>query len=184
MKTKEKIYEMYKEGQLNEKQAFKLLTFAEDMEKSAISWGPLGTSLLQGLAVGGGATLAGVGINKLVGAGDNAFQNQAAKAGYDKLKIRHPELFNGRDEDSVKDIYFTLAKFAPSLASDTNAAAGYVQHILDYGRHGANHDVIKTLVDLEKSHQQAKALRTDPSGVGSDFAKSTLDITSKSMPDV
>jgi len=82
---------------------------------------------------------------------------------FNEMFVLYPSLVN---EDRIKltNIFSTLAKFAPSLASDPHAAGAYIKRIMAYDPdQGADYNVIQNLVKLEKDHQQTKTFGVDNS---------------------
>ena len=177
MSVKNKIYEMYKAGEITEAQAFKAATFAEDLEKTAGALGLIGKSVGLGTLMG----LSEYGIGKAISYGESRGDDARVERMYNDVIRYNPNLLQS-DPDKVKDIFKTLAKFAPTLASDPHAASAYIKRIMDFDPdQGADYGVIRTLVQLEKDYQDTRATRLKPavgaisSGLGN-AGRMNLDI--------
>ena len=159
MSVRDKINSLYKEGKISGEQALKAAFFIDDFEKQASVPPRLGYRLLEALAVGGAIGAGGGVLNKIVEKADDHKQESLKINGYRAMLDSHPNL-RMEDQETVQNTFNTLAKFAPSLAADPYAAGGYVKRILQFDPEtGSDYNVIKTLVDLEKNHQQAKSFR-------------------------
>lgn len=163
MKIFEQIEEMCKTGEMEELDALKAIVFLEDLVKegslAGIGKSVLSTSkwLLPPLLIGAGSAATNIAINKSVAGGYEKKLNNAVEPGYQKMLEVSPALRN-ENQDDVRNNYNTLMKFAPSIAMDPYAAAGYIKRVLQFDpESGADYNVLKTLVSLEKDHQAARA---------------------------
>lgn len=181
MSVKTKIHEMFEAGEITEAQAFKAAVFIEDLEKNASAFGAFGAAAkglgkVIGYGLGFAATgyAADKGISYIESRGDSA----RSESMFNDVIRYNPELMR-KDPDKVKDIFRTLARFAPSLAADPHAASSYIKRIMDFDpEQGADYGVIRTLVQLEKDYQDTRATRLKPA---SGAISSGMEIAGKGL---
>lgn len=164
MKTFEKIAEMYEAGELSDNQVTKLVAFYEGLVKqaNAARGASIGARLFEGALLATGIGASNVLLNKAVSKYDENKQVGARESGFQQMLNMNPSL-RQENIEQVYNIYNTLARFAPSLAMDPYAASGYVKRVLQFDpESGTDYNVIRTLVQLEKDHQDARSRRIAP----------------------
>lgn len=154
------IKKLYEDGKISKIQFVKAMDFKESLTKTAAFPTRGAYRILEALAVGGAIGATSNLVNAAVERAEHTKSMEMIGHSYNMMLNSHPQL-RMEDQEAVKNIYRTLYKFAPSLASDPFAAGSYVKRVLQFDpESGADYNVIQTLVDLEKKHNESKALRS------------------------